>query len=540
MVRILVINPGSTSTKVAAYEFIDGDELPLFIQTLRHSAQEIAQYPHIADQYAFRRDAVLQLLNERGISLQSLDAVVGRGGILKPIPSGTYRVNETMLEEMRHPVEREHASNLGCIIANEIAERVGVPAFIVDPVSVDEFQPLARISGLPEIERRSLSHALNLKATCRRAAKDLGKPYQALNLIGVHLGGGISVSAHRKGQMIDVNQALDGTGPFSPERVGGLPIGDVVRMCYSVPPYEDVCLTYDQMFKKLVGKGGLVAHLGTNDGAEIEKRVQAGDEHARLILEAMAYQIAKEIGLMATVLKGEVHAIVLTGGLAHNDTLNDWIVERTAWIAPVLIYAGEDEMLALAQGAWRVLSGEEDAKTYAQAKKPVAEALARQSLTVGPVSGSNGVTAFPEARSQPSDRTVNGGGKHMKKILCIEDELQMIDLIKLILESKGYQVLGAEGGQQGLEMMRAEKPDLILLDLMMPEMDGGDVFRHMKEEINLRDIPVVVVTAKAAPIDKVLWMNVAKVQDYVTKPFGPSDLVQSVEKVLAEYAQSDP
>lgn len=368
--RILVINPGSTSTKVAVYEIDDRKETPLFTETLSHSAEEIAQYPHIADQYAFRYDAVLTLLGEKAISLHSLDAVVGRGGVLKPIPSGTYRVNDAMLHEMRHAAGREHASNLGCIIANEIASRVGVPAFIVDPVSVDEFEPLARVSGLPEVERRSLSHALNLKATCRRVAKDLGDrrgvpaTYSELNLIGVHLGGGITVSAHRQGRMIDVNQALDGTGPFSPERVGGLPIGDVMRMCYSVPPYEDVHLSYNQMFKKMVGQGGLVAHLGTNDGIEIVRRIRDGDAHARLILEAMAYQIAKEIGLMATVLKGEVDAIFLTGGLAQIEMLNDWIKERTAWIAPVLVYPGQMEMLALAQGAWRVLSGVEAAQEY--------------------------------------------------------------------------------------------------------------------------------------------------------------------------------
>jgi butyrate kinase len=230
---------------------------------------------------------------------------------------------------------------------------------------VDEFEPLARISGLPQVERRSLSHALNLKATCRRAAQDLGKTYPDLNLIGVHLGGGITVSAHLKGRMIDVNQALDGTGPFSPERVGGLPIGDVMRMCYSVPPYQDVQLSYEQMFKKMVGQGGWVAHLGTNDGAEIVQRIHDGDDHARLILEAMAYQIAKEIGLMATVLKGEVDAIFLTGGLARIEMLNDWIAERTLWIAPVLVYPGQMEMLALAQGAWRVISGIETAREYA-------------------------------------------------------------------------------------------------------------------------------------------------------------------------------
>jgi butyrate kinase len=239
-----------------------------------------------------------------------------------------------------------------------------VPAFVVDPVCVDEFEPVARISGLPEIERRSLSHALNLKATARRAAQDLHRPYDQLTLVMVHLGGGISVTAHRRGRMVDVNQALDGTGPFSPERSGGLPVGDVVRMCYAVRPYEDVRLTYDQMFKRVAGQGGLVAHLGTNSAVEVERRIAEGDEHARLVYEAMAYQIAKEIGAMATVLQGQVDAVVITGGLAHSELLVRWVRERVAWIAPVMLYPGEDEMLALVQGTLRVLRGQEAAQQY--------------------------------------------------------------------------------------------------------------------------------------------------------------------------------
>jgi len=360
MYRVLTINPGSTSTKMAVYE----DELPLFVETIPHSAEEIAAFPHIADQYAFRRDAVFSLLHEHGIKLDSLDAVVGRGGILRPIPSGTYRVNGKMLDELRRPKEREHASNLGALIADEIARRAGIPAFIVDPVCVDEFDQIARISGLPEIERRSLSHALNLKAAARRAASELGKRYDQVSLVVAHLGGGISVTAHRRGRMVDVNQALDGTGPFAPERAGGLPVGDVLRLAYSVPPHDDAHYTYEEMIKKISGRGGLVAHLGTNDAREVERRIEEGDEHARLIYETMAYQIAKEIGLMATVLKGNVDAIVLTGGLARSDMLVDWIVERVEWIAPVMIYPGEDEMLAMAQGALRVLRGEEGVRDY--------------------------------------------------------------------------------------------------------------------------------------------------------------------------------
>ena len=354
MHRVLTINPGSTSTKIGVYD----DEQPAFVKTLHHSTDELRLFPRIVDQYAFRRDIVLQALAEGRIPLESLHAVVGRGGILPPMPSGTYRVNQKMLDYLRVPGEREHASNLGALIAHEIASRVGIPAFIVDSVSVDEFDDIARISGLPEIERRSLSHALNLKAAARRAAEQLGRPYHDLNLVVAHLGGGISVSPHRKGRMVDVNQALDGTGPFSPERAGGLPIGDLIRMCYSGQ------YTYEEMFRKCVGQGGLVAHLGTNDAREVEKRIAAGDEHARLVYEAMAYQIAKEIGAMATVLKGEVDAIVLTGGLAFSELLTGWIVERVKWIAPVLIFPGEDELLAMAQGALRVLRGEEAARDF--------------------------------------------------------------------------------------------------------------------------------------------------------------------------------
>jgi butyrate kinase len=361
MHRLLVINPGSTSTKVAVYE----DEQPLFVETLRHSSTEISAFSHILDQYEFRLTTILELLEQKQISLNALDAVVGRGGLLHPIPSGTYQVSERMVTELRsRSKEREHASNLGALLAYEIANRTGKPAFIVDPVCVDEFDGLARVSGLPEIERKSLSHALNLKAVARRAAQDLGRSYWKLNLVVVHLGGGISVTAHRRGRMVDVNQALDGTGPFAPERAGGLPVGDVVRMCFGVAPFQDLRLGYEQMFRKLAGRGGLVAHLGTNSAVEVENRIEAGDGHARLIYEAMAYQIAKEIGAMATVLKGEVDAIVLTGGVAHSEMLLGWIEERVAWIAPVLVYPGEDEMLALAQGALRVLKGTEPVQAY--------------------------------------------------------------------------------------------------------------------------------------------------------------------------------
>jgi butyrate kinase len=353
--RILVINPGSTSTKLAVFE----DEEPLHSETIAHAHQEIAAFPRIPDQYVFRRDAVLAFLQKHAVQPSSLDAVVGRGGLLRSLDSGTYRVNERMLQELRSPnKERDHVVNLGALIANEIAQPQGIPAFIVDPVCVDELDPLARVSGLPEIERKSFSHALSLKSAARRAARDLGRAYEDLNLVVAHLGGGISVTAHHQGRMVDVNQALDGTGPFSPERVGGLPFGDVMRLCFSGK------YTYDELFRRLTRQGGLLAHLGTNDGVEVERRIAEGDEHARLVYEALAYQIAKEIGLMATVLKGQVHAVVLTGGLAHSSMLVGWVRERVEWIAPLLVYPGQDEMLAMAQGALRVLRGEEQAKEY--------------------------------------------------------------------------------------------------------------------------------------------------------------------------------
>jgi len=360
MQRILAINPGSTSTKVALFE----GERPVFVETIHHATEKVAAFEQIADQYAMRHETIVALLQDKAVDLKALDAVVGRGGVLRPIPSGTYTVNQKMLDELCAPKEREHASNLGAILAYEIASTAGVPAFIVDPVCVDEFDPIARVSGLPEIERRSLSHALNLKAAARRAAREMGRQYSEVNLVVVHLGGGISVAAHRRGRQVDVNQALDGTGPFAPERSGGLPVGDVVRICYSVPPYEGVHLTYEEMFKKLAGRGGLVAHLGTNDAVEVERRIAAGDDHARLVYEAMAYQIAKEIGLMATVLKGDLDAVVITGSLAHSEVLLNWIRERVTWIAPVMVYPGEDEMLSMAQGALRVLRGEEEPRTY--------------------------------------------------------------------------------------------------------------------------------------------------------------------------------
>lgn len=354
MFRMLVINPGSTSTKIAVFDDLN----PVFVETLRHSSEELAPYNTIFEQYEFRKNVILNALKEKNVPIESLNAVVGRGGLLKPIEGGTYNVNEKMIEDLKIGVQGQHASNLGGVIAYEIAKSVNIPAFIVDPVVVDEMDEIARISGMPEIQRKSIFHALNQKAVAKRYAKEHGKKYEELNLIVAHLGGGISVGAHRKGRVVDVNNALDGEGPFSPERTGSLPVGDLVKLCFSGK------YTLDEIKKKITGKGGLMAYFGTNDARDVEKMMNEGNKEAELVYKAMAYQVAKEIGMCATVLKGEVDAIILTGGLAYGKTFVEWIKERISFIAPVVVYPGEDEMLALAEGALRVLRGEEIAKEY--------------------------------------------------------------------------------------------------------------------------------------------------------------------------------
>ncbi|HBY56588.1 MAG TPA: butyrate kinase [Candidatus Atribacteria bacterium] len=356
--KILVINPGSTSTTIALFE----DEKLLEKETIRHSSAELAKYKRIVDQHKLREEIIINFLKKKNIHISSLDAIVGRGGILKPVKSGVYRINELMLKDLKERPRVEHASNLGAIIAYDLAKKVRVPSFIVDPVAVDELEPIARISGIPEIERESLCHVLSMKAAARRIAQDLGKPYQELNLIIIHLGGGISVSAHRKGRMIDVNNA-SAEGPFSPERSGGVPIIELTKLCYSGK------YSLPEMLKKIIGRGGLVAYLGTNNTMEVEDRISKGDKKAKLIYKAMAYQISKEIAAMAAVLKGKVDAIVITGNGARDKgalgkTFVDWIKERVDFIAPITVYPGSDEMKALASGALRVLRGEEKAYDY--------------------------------------------------------------------------------------------------------------------------------------------------------------------------------
>ncbi len=356
--KILVINPGSTSTAISVFQ----GEKELFQKTIRHSLEELKKYEKLMDQYPFRKQVILKSLEENDISLDEFDAIVGRGGILSPLTSGTYYINQAMLEELRERPRVEHASNLAAQIAYEVAQKIMVPSFIVDPVAVDEMEPIARISGLPEIKRESLSHALSLKAAARRAAQEIGKPYQELNMIVIHLGGGISISAHQKGRMIDVNDASS-EGPFSAERTGGLPVQALIKMCYSGQ------YTLEEMRNKVMGKGGIVAYLGTNNALEAEELIFNGNQDAELIYKAMAYQIAKCIGEMATVLKGKVDCIVITGNGARDkgalgNTFVSWIKERVKFIAPVMVFPGSEEMKALAMGAIRILSGEEKPKVY--------------------------------------------------------------------------------------------------------------------------------------------------------------------------------
>ncbi|MBQ9443609.1 MAG: butyrate kinase [Lachnospiraceae bacterium] len=352
-IRSLIINPGSTSTKIAVFE----DEEMLFDKTLRHSVEEISQYETIFDQKQFRKDIIMECLKEQDFDVKTLDMVVGRGGLVKPIPGGTYKVSDALIEDLKIGPQGQHASNLGGVLAREIADEIGKPSFIVDPVAVDELQPVARISGIPDIQRNSIFHPLNQKAMARRYAKENGKRYEDINVIVAHMGGGVSVGAHEKGRVIEVSNALEGDGAFSPERAGGLPVGPLVRLCYSGK------YTEKEMYKRLVGGGGFTAYLGSNDMVEITKKAET-DDNARLIVDAFIYQIAKDIGSRAAVLKGKVDAIILTGGIAYGKTVTDAIAKYVDWIAPVVVYPGEDELLALAQGGLRVLNGEEEAKDY--------------------------------------------------------------------------------------------------------------------------------------------------------------------------------
>ncbi|MCQ2540493.1 MAG: butyrate kinase [Acetatifactor sp.] len=353
-IKSLIINPGSTSTKIGVFE----DETLLFEETLRHSTEEISQYATIVDQKDFRKKIITDLLASKNFDIKSLNVCVGRGGMLKPIPGGTYAVTDELLADLKAGVSGQHASNLGGILAREIADEIGVPSFIVDPVVVDELAPVARYSGVPELPRISVFHALNQKAVAKRYAKEVGKAYDSLNLIVVHMGGGVSVGAHKNGKVVDVFNALDGDGAFSPERAGGVPSGALIKMCFSGKYSEK------EVYSKIVGKGGFNAYLGTNDMREVNKLVDAGSKEAEAVREAFLYQIAKNIGSMAAVLDGKVDQIILTGGIAYNALVCDELKRKAGFIAPFTVYPGEDELLALTQGALRVLNGEEKAMEY--------------------------------------------------------------------------------------------------------------------------------------------------------------------------------
>ena len=353
-IKSLIINPGSTSTKLGIFE----DETLVMDETLNHSTEEISRFDSIIAQKDWRKQLILEFLKKSGIDVKSFNVIVGRGGLLRPIPGGTYAVTDELLKDLYHAPQGNHASNLGGILAREIGDSIGVHSYIVDPVVVDELQPVARLSGVPEVPRVSIDHPLNQKAMVRRWAKENGRKYEDVTCIVTHMGGGTSTGLHVNGKMIDVYAAFNGDGAFSPERANGVPALGLVKLCFSGK------YTQKEMEKKIIGGGGFNAYLGTNDMREVEKRIDAGDEKAKLVKEAFIYQVCKNIGALATVVKGKVDQIILTGGIAHDKSVTDAITDGVSFIAPVTVYAGEAELLALAQGALRVMNGEEKAQIY--------------------------------------------------------------------------------------------------------------------------------------------------------------------------------
>ncbi len=352
---ILAINPGSTSTKIAVYRNTE----KVFIKNIKHDTADLDQYKSITDQYNFRKEIIIQELENAQIDINDISVVMGRGGLVKPIPSGVYAVNDALVRDLKAGVSGQHASNLGGLIAYDIAASLrGAEAYIVDPVVVDELDDIARISGHPKFERRSIFHALNQKAIARNHAKTHNVEYEDLNLIVAHMGGGISVGAHRKGRVVDVNQALDGEGPFSPERSGTLPVGALVDLCYS-GEHEKA-----EVKKMITGQGGYAAYFDTNDAYEIELAAKNGDEKAAMLQDAMAYQVAKEIGAMSAVLEGRVDGILLTGGIAYGKPFIDALTRRIMHLGRIFVYPGEDEMKALAMNGLRVLEGEAEVREY--------------------------------------------------------------------------------------------------------------------------------------------------------------------------------
>jgi butyrate kinase len=354
-IYIIAINPGSTSTKIAVY----CNSEAIFEENIKHSSEELAPFEKITDQFEFRKDVIIKRLNCLGIDPAKVRVIMGRGGMVKPIESGVYAVNEKMRNELANSLNGEHASNLGGLIGYDLSrEFPNAVAYICDPVVVDELDDIARVAGHPEFHRKSVFHALNQKATARRHAAALGKKYEELSLIVVHLGGGISIGTHRNGKVVDVNQAIGGEGPFSPERSGTLPVIDIVKYCFSGKHTEK------EIEKMLVGHGGLAAYLGTNNAFEVEQRVKNGDKEAIFIYEAMAYQVAKTVGEMATVLKGKIDGILITGGIAYDKWFVQRLRERIDWIGPIFLYPGENEMEALAMNGLNVFRHEVEVKEY--------------------------------------------------------------------------------------------------------------------------------------------------------------------------------
>lgn len=351
--RLLTINPGSTSTKIAVYD----DTTPVLVHSIKHSVEQLKSFERVCDQFEFRRDLVLQALEENGIQLE-FDAVVGRGGVLRPVEGGVYLVNQLMLDEMSHP-HRDHASNLGCRIAHDIASRIpGCRPMIADPTVVDEMLDVARISGSPLMPREATWHALNQRSIARRFASEHGLVYEELDLIVAHLGGGISIGAHHHGRCIDVNNAFDGEGPFSPERAGSLPPGHLIDLCYSQK------YTREQLRRRISGNAGLAAHLGTTDVASIVEAIKNGDKKSELVLNGMIYAISKWIGGLAVALHGHVDAIILTGGVAYSDYVVSGITDYVSFLGQVFVYPGENEMLALAANGVGALNGSIPIKEY--------------------------------------------------------------------------------------------------------------------------------------------------------------------------------
>lgn len=353
--QLLVINPGSTSTKISL--FVGSEER--HTESLSHSVDELASYATVADQAPLRREAIDAFLSEHRIDPAGLAAVVARGGLLRPVEGGVYRVTDAMVADLRSARYGSHASNLGGVLARAIADPLGIPAYIADPVVVDELDEVARLSGLPDLPRRSIFHALNQKSAAREACSRLGLRYESANLIVAHLGGGVSVGAHRSGRVVDVNNALDGEGPFSPERAGTLPAWQLVELALS-GRHDRAALK-----RMITGAGGVVAYAGTNDVRELIRRRDAGEHDATLVLAAMCYQIAKEVASHGATLAGAVDAVVLTGGMAHNEWIVESVGARVAFLGPVVVVPGEREMVSLASAAGAALRGEVEVREYA-------------------------------------------------------------------------------------------------------------------------------------------------------------------------------